>query len=141
MHCSPLCDGAYVCRRPLSVDNRGCRRGDQTRDDAVLQPTRRRKAAQIVLARTAPLPRGAVLLAVTSCLLTGCSFVGAPSFELFGAYFPAWMLCSLIGILGAASTRMVLTTPAINEVIPLQLAVCTAVGVIAALLSWMALVR
>jgi hypothetical protein len=83
------------------------------------------------------------LLAVTSCMLTGCSSVGAaPSFELFGAFFPAWMLCGVIGILGAASTRVVLTTPAFNDVvIPFQLAVCTAVGVIVGLLAWMVLFR
>lgn len=84
---------------------------------------------------------GGVLLVGTSFLLTGCSFADAPSFELFGAYFPAWMLCGLIGIVGAASTRTVLTTPAVNDVVPFQLAVCTAVGVIAALVTWMAFFR
>jgi hypothetical protein len=101
----------------------------------------RRRAAQVLLVRTAPSLLGALLLVVTSCLLAGCSFVGAPSFELFGADFPAWMWCSLVGVVGAASTRVVLTTPAVNGVIPLQLAVCTAVGVIAALLTWMAVFR
>jgi hypothetical protein len=86
------------------------------------------------------LPR-AVLLLVPSCVLTGCSLAAAPSFELFGAYFPAWMLCAFIGIVAAASTRVVLTTPAFNDVVPFQLAVCTAVGVIVGLLSWMALFR
>ena len=80
-----------------------------------------------------------VLLGIPSCMLTGCSLAAAPSFELFGAYFPAWMLCALIGIVGAASTRVVLTTATLGDVIPFQLAVCTAVGVIVALLSWMAL--
>jgi hypothetical protein len=80
------------------------------------------------------------LLAVTSCMLTGCSSVGAaPSFELFGAFFPAWMLCGLIGIVGAAGTRVVLTTPTLSDVIPFQLAVCTAAGVIVGLLAWMVL--
>jgi YtcA family len=79
-------------------------------------------------------------LAVTSSmLLTGCSFGGAPSFELFGAFFPAWMLCGVIGIVGAVSTRVVLTTATLSDPIPFQLAVCTAVGVIVALLTWMAL--
>jgi hypothetical protein len=67
--------------------------------------------------------------------------MGAPSFELFGAYFPAWMLCALIGIVGAASTRVVLTTPALNDIIPFQFAVCAAAGVIVALLTWMVLFR
>jgi len=86
------------------------------------------------------LPR-ALLLVVTSCTLTSCSLAAAPSFELFGAYFPAWMLCALIGILGAAGTRVVLTTPALSGVVPFPFTVCTAVGVIVGLLSWMALFR
>ena len=88
----------------------------------------------------AMLPKAALLL-VTSCMLTGCSLAAAPSFELFGAYFPAWMLCALIGIVGAASTRVVFTTPAFNGMVPFQFAVCTAVGVIVALLSWIVLFR
>jgi len=86
------------------------------------------------------MPR-AVFLVITSCVLTGCSLAGAPSLELFGAFFPAWMLCALIGIVGAASTRVVLTTPAFTDVIPFQLAVCTAAGVIVGLLTWMVLFR
>ena len=84
------------------------------------------------------LPR-AVLLLIMSGLLTGCSLASAPSFELFGAYFPAWMLCALVGIIGAGITRLVLTTPAVSEVIPYQFAVCTAAGVIVALLTWVVL--
>jgi len=74
-------------------------------------------------------------------MLSGCSLAAAPSFELFGAYFPAWMVCALIGIVGAASTRVVLTTPALNGVVPFQFAVCTAVGIIVALLGWTVLFR
>ena len=77
----------------------------------------------------------------TSCMLTGCSFAQAPSFELFGAFFPAWMMCALIGIVGAAGSRVVLTTLPFIEAIPFQLAVCTAVGVIVGLLTWMVLFR
>src|SRR5262249_60537303 len=83
----------------------------------------------------AMLPR-AVLLVVASCMLTGCSLAAAPSFELFGAYFPAWMLCALIGIVGAISTRVALTTPGFGGMVPFHFAVCTAVGVILGLLSW-----
>jgi hypothetical protein len=67
--------------------------------------------------------------------------MGAPSFELFGAFFPAWMLCALIGIVAAAATRLVLTTPTFNGIFPFQLAVCTASGVIVGLLVWMILFR
>jgi hypothetical protein len=86
------------------------------------------------------LPR-AVLLGITSCMLTGCSLATAPSFELFGAYFPAWMLCALIGIVAAAGSRVVFTTPALSGMVPFQFMVCTGVGVIVGLLSWVALFR
>jgi len=39
--------------------------------------------------------------------LGGCSAAGAPSFDLFGAFFPAWLLCGIIGIAGAAVARVV----------------------------------
>jgi hypothetical protein len=83
----------------------------------------------------------AVILLATSGLLTSCSLAGAPSFELFGAYFPAWMLCAFVGIVGATGTRVALTAPAVKERIPFQLAVCTSTGVIAALFSWMLFFR
>jgi hypothetical protein len=83
-----------------------------------------------------------LLVALTGCLLAGCSSAGAPSFELFGAFFPAWMLCALLGILGAAGTRVLLTSPKFSDdPIPFQLAVCTSAGVIVALLAWMLFFR
>jgi len=80
-----------------------------------------------------------VLLLIASSSVGGCSFAGAPSFELFGAFFPAWMFCALIGIFGAAGMRLVLTFPALQDPVPFQLAVCTAAGVIAGVGSWMLL--
>jgi len=67
--------------------------------------------------------------------------MGAPSFELFGAFFPAWMLCALIGIIGAATARLVLTSPLFSVALPFQLAVCTASGVIVGLVVWTILFR
>lgn len=87
-----------------------------------------------------PMPK-APFVAVASCTLTGCSFAAAPSFELFGAFFPAWMLCALIGVVGAAGMGVVLRTPSFSEEIPFRLAVCTAVGVIVGLLVWIVLFR
>jgi hypothetical protein len=80
-----------------------------------------------------------IILVIMSCTSAGCSAGGAPSFALFGAFFPAWMLCALLGVIGAASTRVVLTSRALNEAVPFQLSVCSALGVIVALLSWMVL--
>ncbi|HWS65526.1 MAG TPA: YtcA family lipoprotein [Steroidobacteraceae bacterium] len=42
-----------------------------------------------------------LMLAALSC--GGCSY--APNVPLFGAFFPAWMLCALIGIVVALMVR------------------------------------
>ena len=81
------------------------------------------------------------VLALGCAGLYACSRSGAPSFALFGAYFPTWMVCALIGIVGAVLTRVVLTSRRLADLIPFQLAVCTASGVIIALLAWVTLFR
>ena len=85
------------------------------------------------------LPRAALAL-VATCLLAGCSLAGAPSLELFGAYFPAWLLCALLGTVGALGTAAVLARYP-PDVIPLPRTFCAAVGVIAGLLARLALFR
>lgn len=69
--------------------------------------------------------------------LGGCSVGGAPSFELFGAFFPGWMFCALIGIFGAVGARAAFVGTGFSNVVPHQLLVCTAMGVIAATLAWL----
>jgi len=54
---------------------------------------------------------------------------------MFGAFFPAWMLCAFLGILGAAAAGLALRSPRL-DVIPFPLAVCTACGVIVGVLVW-----
>jgi hypothetical protein len=81
------------------------------------------------------MPRTAVLL-FTSGLVSGCSAAGAPSFELFGAYFPAWLFCGVIGLVGATAARSVFVASGLSKLIPYQLFVCTAFGVVAACLVW-----
>lgn len=68
--------------------------------------------------------------------LAGC---GAPSYDLFGAFFPAWIGCALIGIVAALAGRAVFVTNGLTSQVPFQLAVCTAIGVIAAVLIWLLL--
>jgi YtcA family len=43
-------------------------------------------------------------LASLALLCGGCS--QAPNIPLFGAYFPAWMLCALLGIVLAIAVRI-----------------------------------
>ena len=84
---------------------------------------------------------GPALLIIAYCLLSGCAVAGAPSFELFGAFFPAWLLCATVGIVGAAAASVVLNLPRLAGVIPYRLSACTALGVIVALSVWLAFFR
>ncbi|MEI9950591.1 MAG: YtcA family lipoprotein [Pseudomonadota bacterium] len=63
--------------------------------------------------------------------------VGAPSFELFGAFFPAWMLCGAIGIAGAIVARVLFVKTGLAEIFPYQLFVCAAIGSTLAMLVWL----
>jgi hypothetical protein len=78
---------------------------------------------------------GIGLLYLASICLGGCSASGAPSFDLFGAFFPAWLLCGVIGIAGAAIARVAFVR--LSNALPYQLAVCTAIGVITAVMVWL----
>jgi hypothetical protein len=77
------------------------------------------------------------LLCLASVCLGGCSASGAPSFDLFGAFFPAWLLCGAIGIAGAAIARVAFVSSGLSNLLPYQLALCTAIGVITAVLFWL----
>jgi YtcA family len=70
-------------------------------------------------------------------ILGGCASHGAPSFVLFGAFFPAWMLCALIGIFGAIAARGIFVAVGLNSVLPFQLFVCSSVGLAVAALAWL----
>jgi hypothetical protein len=74
------------------------------------------------------------LVGAFSLALGGCS-KSAPSFVLFGAFFPAWLLCGTLGIVGAGVTRAAFVASGLPD-LPYQLFVCAAVGVILALLVW-----
>jgi YtcA family len=44
------------------------------------------------------------LVAAATLLIAGCS--RAPSFNLLGSFFPAWILCGVVGILLAVAVRL-----------------------------------
>jgi len=76
-----------------------------------------------------------VALAVGGVLpLAGCA--GAPSITIAGAYFPAWLLCSILAAVVAMVTRYAMVTTGLAELVPFQLSVCLSVGVIAAVIVW-----
>jgi len=77
---------------------------------------------------------GAVFLAAST---GGCVSQGAPSFVLFGAYFPEWMLLAVIGVLAGATARAAMVATGLAATIPFQLLCCTAIGVTTAIVSWL----
>jgi YtcA family len=79
----------------------------------------------------------ALLIFITLPTFAGCSSHGAPSFVLFGAFFPAWMLCALIGIFGAFAAHGIFVSAGLNSVLPYQLFVCSSVGLVVATLTWL----
>jgi YtcA family len=80
--------------------------------------------------------RGTFLFLAFTCF-GGCSADGAPSFDLFGAFFPAWLLCGIVGVAGAVAARVAFVSGRVANALPYQLAVCVAIGVITAVLFWL----
>ena len=57
---------------------------------------------------------GAVLL---PCVLAGCT--RAPSFDIVGSFFPAWLLCLILGILLVTFARWLLLRLKVALVLPI----------------------
>lgn len=90
--------------------------------------------------RNLPIPTRVLLapaLAGLGFALQGCSAHSAPSYPIFGAYFPLWLLSGLIGAAGALIAHRVLVMTGWASWIPLQLSVCVAIGVVIAVIVWL----
>ena len=74
--------------------------------------------------------RVAIVLAVS-----GCSY--SPTQNLFGSYFPAWMLCAAIGIVAAVIIRQILAVSGINDYIIAPLLTYAGLAVSVTLLAWL----
>ena len=83
-------------------------------------------------------PRLAANLApiLASAVLGGCAVRGAPSFALFGAFFPAWMACAGVGAVAAIGFRLAFVGLGWSTRLPYQLMLCSALGLIAGILAW-----
>lgn len=77
-----------------------------------------------------------IRLATLSCVSFAGGCAAAPSIPVAGAYFPAWLVCSLIGVLGAIVARMVFAAAGLAHVLPLQLLVSLSVGLVCASVAW-----
>jgi hypothetical protein len=94
----------------------------------------RTRARDPILFSTRPLPA----IAVLSLILQGCTLHGAPSYEIFGAFFPLWLVSGLIGFVGGLVAHRIFVSTGYAQIVPFQLFVCLAIGVIVAVLVWLA---
>ena len=67
--------------------------------------------------------------------VAACSY--SPTMDLLGSYFPAWMLCAVIGIVAAVIIRQILAVAGINDYIVAPLLTYAALAVSATLLAWL----
>jgi uncharacterized membrane protein YeaQ/YmgE (transglycosylase-associated protein family) len=61
-----------------------------------------------------------------------------PSLNIFGTFFPSWMLCTLLGIVGAVAALKVLTALRIDREIGPRLVVYPCVALSVTSLLWLA---
>lgn len=64
-------------------------------------------------------------------MMAGCSY--APSVYAFGSYFPSWLLCAAIGIIGAVLVRVIFIRLQIDDFLPFRLLGYITVAVIIAI--------
>ncbi len=67
--------------------------------------------------------------------VAACNY--APTMDLFGSYFPAWMLCAVIGIFTAVIIRQILAVAGINDYVVAPLLTYAGLAVSATLLTWL----
>ncbi len=67
--------------------------------------------------------------------VAACNY--APTMDLFGSYFPAWMLCAVLGIVAAVIIRQILAVAGISEYVVAPLLTYAGLAVSATLLAWL----
>src|SRR5208337_4939406 len=104
-----------------------------------LKISRRQKSRHPTVRRISlnrPVRRSASVALVASLCLGGCASGGAPTYSIVGAFFPGWMICAVLGIVGAIGARGLFVATGLNRALPFQLFVCSSLGVIIAVLAW-----
>ena len=74
--------------------------------------------------------RAAIALPVGACTYS-------PTMDLLGSYFPAWMLCAVIGIVATVIIRQILAAAGIAEYVFAPLLTYAGLAVSATLLAWL----
>jgi hypothetical protein len=101
------------------------RRGERDKHDVQFGPDVTRGGRRIL-----------TLICPMSTSLAGCASHGAPTYPFVGAFFPGWMFCAVMGIVGAIAARGLFVVTGLNRVLPFQLFVCSSLGVMIATLAW-----
>ena len=73
--------------------------------------------------------------AASLIFLTGCR--GAPSINLVGSFFPGWMLCMILSVIGTLVVRQVFVKTGINEHLPVRVFVYFCLWVFITLTAWL----
>jgi hypothetical protein len=63
----------------------------------------------------------------------------APTLDLFGSYFPAWMVCAAVGIVAAVVVRQVLVIGGVAEYVVAPLLTYVGLALSATWLIWLLL--
>jgi hypothetical protein len=79
----------------------------------------------------------AICLFIPCLVLCGCNLGGAPSYSIFGAFFPAWLLCATAGLLGSVILRSLIIGSGLEEAMPFKLLVYVAFAVGLSLSLWL----
>jgi len=87
-------------------------------------------AAEGQIAMKSKLPHLLVMLTVS-----GCS--RSPTMDLFGSFFPAWMLCAVIGIVATIVVRQILAIAGINQYVIAPLLTYTGLALSGTLIIWL----
>lgn len=82
--------------------------------------------------------RLAVLPVSLTPFLAACTLRGhAPSFVVFGSYFPAWIVCGIFGVIAAIVVRALFIRAGIDEGLQPRLLVYLSLCVLCSLLIWL----
>ncbi|HTW71805.1 MAG TPA: YtcA family lipoprotein [Acetobacteraceae bacterium] len=76
-----------------------------------------------------------IALCLVALCLAGCN--ASPAQNMFGSFFPAWMLCAAAGIFGAISLRLILSTLGISRYLIAPPLTWLSVAVTGTLLVWL----
>ena len=74
---------------------------------------------------------------LTAIALPAAGCTNSPTLNLLGSYFPAWMLCAVLGVVAAVIIRQILAVAGINDYVVAPLLTYAGLAISATLLAWL----